>query len=369
MDSKCKRPVVASYISSKVFNSLVKQRDRKYRNIRALVKANQIAQVTLYFFSYAGVDFTNAVITGIYYNEHAKGWRVASFPFPDVFYERANITAGIRKKHLSYIRKQFDELHIKKINSLHCFDKWHTYVLLSNHVRLRSHQPLTRCVTTKDDLHEMLQTNGTIYVKSRSGCRGKQVMSVRKLPGCTFEYKVHRSQVVTKTIQDFDTLCHVIDDFFGHNDVIIQEAIELLNINSHIIDLRGEVQRNGRGHLEVTAILFRVGRKHSPVATRGQSFLFEKFCKETLGYEEERIAVFKRQVEHFLCAVYTCMEDCHGPFGEIGIDLGLDIHGKIWFIECNAKSGKVSLCNSSDEETIDRAFLNPLQYAKHIYTI
>lgn len=45
----------------------------------------------------------------------------------------------------------------------------------------------------------------------------------------------------------------------------------------------------------------------------------------------------------------------------------MDDQGDLWLIECNAKSAKVSLCKAYDEETVKKAFLNPLEYAKFIY--
>lgn len=265
------------------------------------------------------------------------------------------------------MRKKFDALGIKKINPRHDFDKWELYELLTTEPLLRRHLPYTRRYLNKFDLKEMLLASNKVYIKARSGYGGRDIMSVRKLPDGKYEYNFYRNQVVTKTIQSLDAVGKKIESFFLNKDLIIQEAIDLLCIDESLIDLRGEVQRNGCGDLELTAIPFRVGRKGAPVTTRGTSYPFEQFCRETLNLEAGSVAVFKKQVEQFLKAVYKCVEDRYGTFGELGIDLGLDTRGKLWFIECNAKSGKVSLSNAADKDTIIKAFLNPLQYAKYIY--
>ena len=367
MYTKLPRPIVAAYVSNKVFNNLMKQKDKKYHKIKALVQANEIAQTTLYFFSFDGVDFDHAVILGIYYNELERNWDLSYFPFPDVFYDRVNMTTRLRKIHLNSIRIKFDELQIPTINSRHHFDKWELYALLCESERLSSHLPQTKRFSSMNDLAEMLQQCSKIYIKGRTGNRGMEVMSIQMLAEDEYEYKVHRSRVVKKTIHGLDNLMEIIASFFRKRDVIIQQAIDLLCINEKIVDLRGEVQRNGINQLEVTAVAFRVGRTDSPVSTRGTSYPFRSFCRENLFFGEEQTAIFKNQVEHFLIAIYNQVEKYYGPFGEMGIDLGLDQEGKLWFIECNAKSGKVSLANTSDKETMIKAYLNPLEYAKHLY--
>jgi KaiC/GvpD/RAD55 family RecA-like ATPase len=72
------------------------------------------------------------------------------------------------------------------------------------------------------------------------------------------------------------------------------------------------------------------------------------------------------EVKKFLVTVYESAESIYGQFGELGIDFALDATLKLWLIECNAKSAKMALILSSDEETIRQVFLNPLEYAKYI---
>jgi hypothetical protein len=64
---------------------------------------------------------------------------------------------------------------------------------------------------------------------------------------------------------------------------------------------------------------------------------------------------------------FNYIEDSYGSFGELGIDYAIDVTGKLWFIECNAKPGKDTVYLSYDKNTIKKAFQNPLDYGKYLW--
>ena len=52
--------------------------------------------------------------------------------------------------------------------------------------------------------------------------------------------------------------------------------------------------------------------------------------------------VYKEQITSFVTTIYQHLELDYGPCGELGIDIGLDKNNRLWFIECNSRSRKVS---------------------------
>ena len=171
---------------------------------------------------------------------------------------------------------------------------------------------------------------------------------------------------MVRHIHDLHQLHKHIWSYLSGKHVIIQQAIDLITIDDCIVDFRGELQRNGSDELTITAIPARVGKQNSPISTRGTSYKFDYFFKKMMNFSKEETASTKNRAKDFLVEIYTFVEQAYGPFGELGIDIGLDKTGKLWFIECNAKSAKVSLYNTTSGETLQRAFLNPLEYAKYI---
>lgn len=54
--------------------------------------------------------------------------------------------------------------------------------------------------------------------------------------------------------------------------------------------------------------------------------------------------------------MYYCTEEVYGAFGEIAIDLAIDTKGKIWFIECNAKSAKTTVTKTKKKILLEKRF-------------
>ncbi|MDP4091432.1 MAG: YheC/YheD family protein, partial [Bacillota bacterium] len=46
------------------------------------------------------------------------------------------------------------------------------------------------------------------------------------------------------------------------------------------------------------------------------------------------------ELEEAAASLASYIEEEFGPHGEIGMDIAIDIHGGIWFIEANARPGK-----------------------------
>ncbi|MBS4023645.1 MAG: YheC/YheD family protein [Dethiobacter sp.] len=359
------RPLVAVFLSQRAISNLKTQQG--FFKANQLVAANRLADITLYFFSVDSVNFRQSKIRGVYFDERKKIWVEKDFPLPDVFYDRVKAVKTYQMTG-DEVRRRFDLLGIKKINSCGEFNKWDLYRLFQSDDKLSKHLPKTKYFQNINDLISMLEQFNKVYVKGCNGSRGKQVLSIARLPEGGYEFRSYVNTIVVRHIHDLHQLHKHISSYLSAKHIIIQQAIDLLTINDCIVDFRGELQRNGRGELTITAIPVRIGKQYSPISTRGFSYPFEFFFENIMNYSKEKTASIKSNAEDFLVNIYTFVEQAYGPFGELGIDIGLDKTGKLWFIECNAKSAKVSLYNTTLGETLHRAFLNPLEYAKYLYS-
>ena len=359
------RPLVAVFLSQRAIGNLKTQ--QVFFKANQLVKANRLADTTLYFFSVDSVNFRQSKIRGVYFDERNKIWVEKDFPLPDVFYDRVK-TVKTYQLTGDEVRGKFDLLGIKKINSHGEFNKWELHRLFQSDDKLSKHLPETKYFQNVNDLISMLKRFDKVYLKGCKGSRGKQVLSIAKLPEGGYEVRSYVNTIVVRHIHGLHQLDRYISSYLSGKNVIIQQAIDLITVDDCIVDFRGELQRNGRGELTITAIPVRIGKQCSPISTRGSSYSFESFFENIMGYSKEETALIKSSAEDFLVNIYTFVEQAYGPFGELGIDIGLDKTGKLWFIECNAKSAKVSLYNTTSGETLQRAFLNPLEYAKYLYS-
>ncbi|KHF39855.1 YheC/YheD family endospore coat-associated protein [Halalkalibacter okhensis] len=334
------------------------QKQRPPLNIIKLYQASEISNTKLYMFTLRKIHFNRNIIYGTYFNRSTKRWEERPFSFPDVLYRRSSIPNQI-------IQEKFKQKGVKFLNSPKGFNNWKVSQLLLKNKELSSHIPLTKKCQSINDVTQMFKRTNTVYLKSYIGGRGKKVMRIIKLPQKGYHCSYYNNQLVEYRAKTFEAFQKTIRSFYRKR-FIMQEGIDLLTIDGYLVDMRAEIQRNGRGEIEVTAIAVRRGKKNSPITTHSKSYTFNSFYKNFLNYTDEQVNMFKNEVTQFLTKIYEQVEKGYGRCGEMGIDFAVDKNKKLWFIECNSRSAKVSLHKAFDNVTINRSFLNLLEYAKFI---
>ena len=197
------RPLVAVFLSQRAVSNLKTQQG--FFKATQLVKANRLADTTLYFFSVDSVNFKQSKIRGVYFDEKNKIWVEKDFPLPDVFYDRVK---AVKTYQLTgdEVRRRFDQLGIKKINSRGEFNKWELYRLFHSDDKLSKHLPETKYFQNVNDLISMLERFDKVYLKGCKGSRGKQVLSIAKLPEGGYEVRSYVNRIVVKHIHDLHQL-------------------------------------------------------------------------------------------------------------------------------------------------------------------
>ncbi|WP_169306600.1 YheC/YheD family protein [Cohnella pontilimi] len=365
-----KRPIVGVFVSRAVIQKLKKQLNdfRSYIRIKQLADASQEAEVTIYYFSARAVDLEGETVKGIYWDTEHQKWKSKRYPLPDVLYDRrgAGRTRKARERALQ-VRAFLDEKKVQKINSVSYFNKWDVYEHLSRAPETSRYIPDTRFYERRKDLRSFLGKHDQVYLKAVRGGRGKQVVRVVELEDKTYEICHFVDQIYVGKAESIAELNSEVRSFFDGRPFVMQKAIDLLQIENSNVDFRAELQRNGKGRLEILGVSARVGQQKAPITIHSSAFPFESFLRQYQLIPEHEIPSLTKKVRHFLRTAYHALEDIYGTFGEIGIDFGIDKNGDIWFIEPNAKSAKVSFQKAYDSAAFQRAFLNPLEFAKYLY--
>ncbi len=325
---------------------------------------NDPINAKIFYFSLKDIDYLNYLINGIYYSRERECWIDQVFSFPDIIYMRG--VPDPRNKELQRFMDLITTMKVRLVNKLLTFDKWDLHQVLYDHREIRPHLPETRLFCKKtEELMPMLRRYGRVYLKACQGRQGRQVMTLTPLSGGGYEYNYFTDRPVVRKVNG-DSLPRILDNFFKDHSFIVQQPIDLINFADGKVDLRAEVQRNGRGELEIVAVPVRVGRSGSPITTHASSYPFEDFFYGLPGYSQATVDSLKSKLHRFLYQIYESIENHYGPFGEMGIDIGLDKNNHLWFIECNSQSAKVSLTNAYRGHTVLKAFTNPLEYACYI---
>ncbi|PYZ93508.1 hypothetical protein CR194_10080 [Salipaludibacillus keqinensis] len=357
-------PLIGVLISAAQSHNLLKQ--RPHRRLLALAKANLTAETCLYFFSLKHIDINKRVIYGIIYDHDTNKWEVNLYPYPSVLYKRSDDTKYKSKKYEAF-KHQLNELEVRYINYQSGFSKWELYNQLIKCQALRQYLPETRLLSSIDDLKVMLENHDVLYVKASRGRRGENIIRIAKQPNGAFKYSYFKDRVHVRTARCVNSMYNYLTRFFGLKEIIIQQAIDLLKMNGSFYDLRAEIQRDGNGKLTIVGVPVRLARKNSPITTHADSYTFDYFFNTYMNLSSEETNVLKNKVISFVRDVYECVEKNYGPTGELGIDFALDHQWRLWYIETNSQSAKVSLMKAYDKQTIKQAFLNPLEYGKYLH--
>ncbi|MBU9723620.1 MULTISPECIES: YheC/YheD family protein [Bacillaceae] len=330
---------------------------------QTLVGALKKVDIQVYFFTLKKVDFINKNITGVFYNHKTGRWGEKKFPIPHVIYRR---TASLNKPKYSRLKKLLKDHKVKRLNYENSFNKWKVYQGLSQLEDMTPYLPVTKRYNSKVGIKKMLKNYTTVYLKAYKSARGKQIMRVKKINSNKFEYSYYSKKLVRKNVRTYKELFNKVDDYFYTDEILMQPGIDLLSYGNRLVDFRAEVQRNGKGNIEIIAISARAGSESSPITTHAFSYPYDYFFKTLMKYDEQEFSLLEKKVKEFLETTYKSIESIYGKCGEIGIDFGIDQEGDIWYIECNSMSAKVSLKKAFGDDGMRMSYVALLEYAKYI---
>ncbi|WP_353893806.1 YheC/YheD family protein [Proteinivorax hydrogeniformans] len=368
MQRKNTRPVMAVLISRKTMNKL--EKGNAHYRLEYLARANKYVNIDLCFCSINGINMENHKIIGMSLSNEKGKWEEKHIPFPDVLYMRGGVGAKNKGKFGKFIE------YLKKENCILLnypnFNKLDTFNKLNSEPTTKRYLPDTIHYTGPKDLEKMLALYDTVYLKAHVGRKGKNVLKVKKtsLFGYQLSYyrynsKKKRGLLVSRNYENIKALVQPLYRFFKDKPFIIQAGIDLIEFNDRKVDMRAEIQRNKYGEVELFAISARLGSPRAPITTHSNAHEFETFLHKQLNFSQGRVEKLKKNVENFLRNVHKVVEKHYGTYAELGIDFAIDKNDRIWFIECNSQSTKVSVEKAFSKEKYNQSFINVLEYAKY----
>lgn len=364
----CLGPVMGIFVSNCTIRKANIQKP-SFRLIE-LWRANKDSNLMTYYFSIKDVNFVNKRINGTYYDEEKQIWCQKSFPFPEILYDRRGGSLKNQKVTSKYIRTQLClNEDFKKVNYRHFFDKWDVYEQLVKHEDMKVHLPFTILYKEPEDLIEMFHKSSIIYIKGCYGSTSRLVTRVIRSGEESYHLSYFHEGVVEYELRSLKELVDQIKTIFQNKKIILQCAVDVIEIDDCPIEMKATVQRNGSGELGVYAHPVILGQKKFSIeSTKSDStvYMFEDFFTKYYNYTKEQITDLKTKINEMLMKIFLYTESAYDNFGELDIDFAIDKKGDVWFIKCNARPRKAAIYLSYDKDTIKRGFQNPLEYAKYI---
>ncbi|MEW6723729.1 MAG: YheC/YheD family protein [Bacillota bacterium] len=312
-----------------------------------LAKTAWALGVILFVFTPDRVDWHRRKVTGLYYTP-AQGWREAVFPLPDVIYNRVATRQAERSRAVQDVISRATE--VPGLNLFNpCFlNKWDLYRALVASPSTAPYLPETRLLTSQMGLRRFLRRYRYVYLKPVSSSLGKGVIRLEKSRGTVkVAYRLKGKNLVRR-VSSWSELWATVQKRRVRLPYLMQKGIRLAVGQEPIFDVRTLVQRNQAGQWQVTGMGARVASTsgittHVPNGGSIASLVDILHRRRPHWPARELLD----QLHDLALRVPPALEAWYGhPFGEISLDIAVDIAGRLWVLEANAKPFKF------DETTI-----------------
>ncbi len=203
---------------------------------------------------------------------------------------------------------------------------------LLEHPIIAQHVPETVWYNS-NNLIKMVAQHSVIYIKPDTGCQGNRVMRLKKVNETD---GLLAFEDYTKNISLADAPS-VLNSIISKRKFIIQQGIDLATYRNCPFDIRIVMQRPYRTW-EITLTSAKVASREQAVVTNvskgAQDYplidiLQQYDQKQNPTATIKQLVNLSHQICHLLGIKY--------PLRIIGLDMAVDKHGRIWFIEANTQ--------------------------------
>ena len=192
---------------------------------------------------------------------------------------------------------------------------------------LKEYLPVTALYTNVEDIHDMLNRHGNIYIKPLHGRLGKRIFNVVK-NGEQIKVKYDEKQIKHEEVFAAEAESNLF--FQKHlipDDFLIQQTIPLKTHEGSVIDFRVMVAKNEKGLWENLGIYSRYGARGqivSNITAGGHTEIARDTLKNVWKLEDKEIQRVEEEMEQIVLRSINTLEEHGYHLGNIGVDIGLD---------------------------------------------
>ncbi|CAH2713575.1 Endospore coat-associated protein YheD [Neobacillus rhizosphaerae] len=276
-----------------------------------------------------------------YYLDDGK-WILFEPPLPDVIYNRIHSRRLEQKDSYKHFRKRLEQLMIPIFND-RFLSKWEVYEQLSEERHLFPYIPETK-IFSKEHLHDFIQKYETVFLKPIHGSQGRNIIKVIKEMEYLYTFQTSLTDQSDQLGNKYslDEIYPLIKPILHNRIYIIQQGLSLVTHQSCAIDFRVLCHKNQTDHWEITSIVARIAAEQEFVSNiaKGGTITRPLNVLRTCLDRRKSLEVLAQMKELALETASVISSHSAGITGELGIDIGVDLDGRLWLIEVNSKPSK-----------------------------
>ncbi|WP_054948589.1 YheC/YheD family endospore coat-associated protein [Numidum massiliense] len=302
-----------------------------------------------FVFTPAMVDWQNETVTGWFIHYHPAHkqyvWRAERTPLPDVVYDRVpNRKQEMEPSVVACKERLLNHRHNIRWFNQGFFNKWHIHEQLYNHPVASQYIPETIHSPRVKELQEMLNRHQMLYLKPSSGSLGLGIIRITQQAKGSYYCRYHSLQ--RNVLKRFTSLDKLVRYFFSQQATrmdryIAQQGIRLIRHENRAVDFRLHMHKNACNEWKLAGTAAKVagtGSVTTHVRTGGSVIPAHELFRMHYGSSGPQL---QKKLEQAAVAIAQALEGTTpGLLGELGMDMGIDTHQRVWLFEVNAKPGR-----------------------------
>lgn len=276
-----------------------------------------------------------------------KGWILhngklveLSLPLPHVLYNRLSNRMKEKSGTDYELLQELKSTGVSIFNE-RFLDKWDVYQQLFQ-TSVHHYLPVTDKYKHPKALQEILKSFSVVYLKPTHGSEGKGIIRLHKT---SIGYVLDQTTLNGFERSHYKKLSEMVkylSSKLKKKSYLIQQGIPLVKWDGATVDFRVLLQKNRLGNWKIVSLISRLGNPQTFVSNLAQGGKLESAVKmiKQLKSSYSNIPSVNELKTAALEIATTLDTQLEGNYGEFGIDLGVDIGGRIWLIEVNSKPSK-----------------------------
>jgi glutathione synthase/RimK-type ligase-like ATP-grasp enzyme len=292
-------------------------------------------------------------------------WVTNQFPLPDVIYNRLTSRRLEQQQSVQDILTRLKRIYRIPIFNEQFLNKYEVYQILVQDERIRSMLPET-CPFHPQKAKEMFTRYPVLYLKPNNGSLGGGIIRITREPGKWIYQSATQNGTMTRETRTLAEMIGILRRRIGKQDYLIQQGLNLAKFENRQVDFRVLVQKNRLGEWKITSTIGRIANDHHIVSNLARGGTIRKAAEVLAGLtasQKPEVRDIKKAAQD-IAVTFDRLADGH--FAELGIDLAVDIRGKIWLIEINSKPSKTDDTVLDPTLTTRPSVRRLLEYVLHL---
>lgn len=278
-----------------------------------------------------------------FFMDNSGRWQRKVVSLPDVVYNRLPSRRAEKTEAMKQLKERFLRKNIPIFN-WSFFEKWDVYDMLMRDAEASPHIPESHMNPSPEQIKQLLEKHHFIYLKPTSGSLGIGIYRITFHPskGYFARYRSNGKNVLLR-FSKFNSLMKLLGTARGRTrNYVAQQGIRLLELDNCPFDFRFHLNKNGNNEWVVSGIGAKKAGRGSVtthVRTGGQVMDPERALMGLYSAEKAKSLLNEAKLTTIRLA-RAIERNYKYRIGELGFDIGIDVDGRIWMLEANAKPGR-----------------------------